>query len=261
MESTCKNSLKTIYTILGLSILLLLSACSDQPTPETDPDKDKVQADSVIVTRDTVWEGDTIVSISIVKEGDYIKSEEIFERSFTLGRLPSLKYTHITENIDSTQNVETTTWIHFNVPSSNTDEFLKNPDFDILCSYPIYEFDKMRYIKLRGDSLSFYIQEGSDMWILQDVEKPALVYVEDIDSMLTSALDQNPLVKITIDSLGCKSKTQKVLDGDYNVLEVKKKIGCDDVYDRKWRTSLIDPDTVENAKIYFTIRHFIRPSN
>ena len=96
MESTCKNSLKTIYTILGLSILLLLSACSDQPTPETDPDKDKVQADSVIVTRDTVWEGDTIVSISVRKKMGKMRIEESIERSFYNPlyerRRPSLLY-------------------------------------------------------------------------------------------------------------------------------------------------------------------------
>ena len=196
------EEIRTIYTILGLYSLLLLSACTDQKTSKTDAVKDKVQTDSVTVTRDTVWEGDTIVSISVFKEGDYIKSEEIFARSFTYGRIPSLKYTHRTENIDSTQNRKTTTWIHFNVPSRSKDELLKNLDFDILCSYPIVEFDKMRFIKLRGDSLSFYIQESADMWILQEVDKPVIVYVEDIDSILTLAMDQNPLVKITIDSLG-----------------------------------------------------------
>ena len=232
--------------------MLFCFIISCQSSPDVEKDNKTELVDSLLITRDTVWEGDTIVSISIVKEGDYIKAEEIFERSFTLGRLPSLKYTHRTEHVDGLERHKLYTIINFKVPPSRIVGLISSIDIDFLSSYPVITFKKRRNINYNNhNTLSSSINKTAFMRVLQELEKPKIFFMKDVDSILTMALNQNQFEEYIIDSLNCRSRIEKVLDADLKVLEEKQKRECGDVDKREWDKSMVQLDTMESAKAYF----------
>ena len=129
-------------------LFCLINSCQSPSVVEKDNQTELV--DSLVITRDTVWEGDTIVSISVFKESDDIRTEEIFERYLYDGGLPSLKYTYRTEHGDSLERHKLYTIINFKVPSSRIVGLISSVDIDFLSSYPVITFKKRRNINLKS---------------------------------------------------------------------------------------------------------------
>ena len=231
-------------------LFCLINSCQSPSVVEKDNQTELV--DSLVITRDTVWEGDTIVSISVFKESDDIRTEEIFERYLYDGGLPSLKYTYRTEHGDSLERYKLYTIINFKVPSSKIVGLISSVDIDFLSSYPVITFKKRRNINYNNhNTLLSSINKTAFIRVLQELEKPTIVFMKDVDSILTMALNQNQFEENIIDSLNCRSRIEKVLDADLKVLEEKQKRECGDVDKREWDKSMVQLDTMKSAKAYF----------